>query len=143
MKNNLLKYSVLILSICLFSTKIFSQSSPNPGADPLDTAINLGSTNGIESLQPASIDFKGNNGEKVAIDRNASQVRLSLDQQPAISNTSLFRQKRRFGFKSTLNETAATISMFRGNTNHDSRLVSDSILQNGCLDPIAGSATLS
>ncbi|HEY5461672.1 MAG TPA: hypothetical protein VIJ95_00315 [Hanamia sp.] len=85
MKNNLFKYSVLIFSICLFSTKIFAQEPPpGPGGDPLDSSVYMDSTTEIVPLQQFPIYFKRNNDESVGIFGDDSQIRLNFNQQPAI-----------------------------------------------------------
>ena len=85
MKTKLFKYLVLILSICLFSTKIFAQEPPpGPGGDPLYSCVCMNSTTGMVSLQPFPIYFKKNNSEGIEIYGDDSQIRSGFDQQATI-----------------------------------------------------------
>jgi len=72
---------VLIITICLFSAKIFAQGPKDPGGNPDDSSINMTLITEMELPQPL---LANNIEELIKIDEDNSQMKLSLACKPSM-----------------------------------------------------------
>jgi len=70
---------VLIITICLFSAKIFAQGPKDPGGNPDDSSINMTLITEMELPQPL---LANNIKALIKIDEDNSQMKLNFASKP-------------------------------------------------------------
>ena len=83
MKKNLLRFSVLLLSICFFSAKTIAQTTPGGDSGGGGTIDGGGTT--TTTPQPLGVEFFRNNGDGTC--NGQAQIRLYYTTAPTIAPT--------------------------------------------------------
>ncbi len=87
MKKKLLKIISLVICICIFLSQISAQAIPNPGEDPLDSAVTI-KTALTDSVKSTAFKSK-------IITKETQHQKISLDKSLVFVNERFEVQKRK------------------------------------------------
>jgi hypothetical protein len=87
MKKKLLSLTVIVLSLCIFSTSSFAQIDPGGSGDPIDPTIPPEGSGTVPSTYSfKSFTFKRNNGNGYGVCGSNAQVRVEFNPMPVMDS---------------------------------------------------------